>query len=84
MKKARARKVHLADPHAATDSAGNAYVVRFTAEGQVAGLPAHRRYWVNFDFVGPFTEYDFVVFDHGQPAEEVLAFVSRGDTMRLY
>ena len=74
----------LAGTHAATDSAGNASVVRFTAEGQVVGLPAHRRYWVNFDFVGPFKEYDFVVFDHGQPAEEVLAFVSRGDTLCLY
>ena len=74
----------LAGTHTATDSAGNAYTVRFTAEGQVAGLPAHRRYGVNFDFVGPFQEYDYVVFDYGQPAEEVLAFVSRGDTMRLY
>ncbi len=74
----------VAGTHAATDSAGHAFAVHFSAAGQVTGFPAHRRYGVNYDFVGPFHEYDSLWFDLGQPTEEVLAFVTRGDTMRLY
>lgn len=74
----------LAGPHTALDSAGAAYPVRFSPDGAVTGLAGHRRSWVNFDFVGPFQEYNYLVFDQGQPTEEGLAFMTRGDTVRLY
>ena len=74
----------LAGAHTATDSTGTVYTVRFSPEGAVTGMPGHRRYWVNFDFEGPFQEYDYVVFDESQPQKEVLAFTTHGDTVRLY
>lgn len=74
----------LAGWHAATDSAGRGFPVQFSPEGKVTGWPGHRRYGVNFDFVGPFQEHDYLVFDQGHPTEEQLAFVTRGDTVRLY
>ena len=70
--------------HLLTDSVGHNSSVRFTEDGNVQGLQGHQTYEVNTDFEGPFHELDTVFLDIYQKTQQVLAFTTNGDTVRLY
>ena len=70
--------------HSIIDSVGHASSVHFTANGNVQGLPRHKTYQINTDFEGPLHELDTVFLDIYQKTQEELAFVTNGDTVRLY
>ena len=74
----------FAGSHLVTDSVGHAYPVRLLATGQIQGWPGYRMYQVNTDFVGPFHEFDTVLFNINQKTQQEWAFAKQGDTLRLY